>query len=166
MRALPRGGARRRGAGDQALRRRRRAGASLTTPERFQERLEGSFPGALGIEVIRVDPDEVEGRLVIDERHLHPGGYVHGGVFVAFADSVAAWGTYRNLPDGHDFTTAELKANVFAAGHPGDVLHAIGRPLHLGRRTQVWEVRIRRNDDQRNAAFFTCTQMVSATGPA
>ena len=91
---------------------------------------------------------------------------MHGGVFVAFADSVAAWGTYRNLPDGHDFTTAELKANVFAAGHPGDVLHAIGRPLHLGRRTQVWEVRIRRNDDQRNAAFFTCTQLVSATGPA
>ena len=116
--------------------------------------------------MIRVDLDEVEGRLVIDEGHLHPGGYVHGGVFVAFADSVAAWGTYRNLPEGHDFTTAELKANVFAAGHPGDVLHAIGRPLHLGRRTQVWEVRIRRNDDQRNAAFFTCTQMVSATGSA
>ena len=56
LRALPRGGARRRGAGDQALRRRRRAGASLTTPELFQERLEGSFPGALGIEVIRVEP--------------------------------------------------------------------------------------------------------------
>ena len=51
---------------------------------------------------------------------------MHGGVFVAFADSVAAWGTYRNLPEGHDFTTAELKANVFAAGHPGDVLHAFG----------------------------------------
>ena len=55
---------------------------------------------------------------------------------MAFADSVAAWGTYRNLPEGHDFTTAELKANVFAAGHPGDVLHAFGRPLHLGRRTR------------------------------
>ena len=79
-------------------------------------------------------------------------------MFVAFADSVAAWGTYRNLPDGHDFTTAELKDNVFAAGHPGDVLHAIGRPLHLGRRTQVWEVRIQK--EGRNAAFFTCTQLV------
>jgi len=32
--------------------------------------------------------------------------------------------------------------------------------------SQVWEVRIRRNNDERNAAFFTCTQMVSATGPA
>jgi hypothetical protein len=40
----------------------------------------------------------------------------------------------------------------------GDVLTALGRPLHVGRRTQVWEVRIQK--DGRNAAFFTCTQMV------
>jgi 1,4-dihydroxy-2-naphthoyl-CoA hydrolase len=108
--------------------------------------------------VVRIEDDEVEGRLVVDERHLHPGGYVHGGVWVAFADTVAAWGTFRHLQDGADFTTAELKANVFAAGRPGDMLTAIGRPLHVGRRTQVWEVRIQK--DGTNAAFFTCTQMV------
>jgi 1,4-dihydroxy-2-naphthoyl-CoA hydrolase len=108
--------------------------------------------------VVRIEDDEVEGRLVVDERHLHPGGYVHGGVWVAFADTVAAWGTIRHLEDGADFSTAELKANVFAAGRPGDVLTAIGRPLHVGRRTQVWEVRIQK--DGKNAAFFTCTQMV------
>jgi uncharacterized protein (TIGR00369 family) len=112
--------------------------------------------------VVRVEEREVEGRLVVDDRHLHPGGYVHGGVWVAFADSVAAWGTYLNLPEGHDFTTAELKANVFAAAQPGDVLHALGQPLHVGRRTQVWEVRIRRNEDPRNAAFFSCTQLLIA----
>jgi 1,4-dihydroxy-2-naphthoyl-CoA hydrolase len=110
--------------------------------------------------VLNVEADRVEGRLAVDQRHLHPGGYVHGGVWVAFADSVAAWGTYLNLPEGADFTTAELKANVFAAGRPGDVLHALGTPLHVGRRTQVWEVRITRNDDDRNAAFFSCTQLV------
>ena len=116
--------------------------------------------------MLSVEADRVEGRLVVDDRHLHPGGYVHGGVWVTFADSVAAWGTYLNLPEGHDFTTAELKANVFAAGHPGDVLHAVGEPLHLGRRTQVWAVRIKRNEDPRNAAFFSCTQLVIASGAA
>jgi 1,4-dihydroxy-2-naphthoyl-CoA hydrolase len=115
---------------------------------------------------VRVSAAEVEGRLEVDGRHLHPGGYVHGGVWVAFADSVAAWGTYANLPEGSDFTTAELKANVFAAGRPGDVLHAVGQPLHVGRRTQVWGVRIRRNDENRNAAFFTCTQLVIASDRA
>ena len=107
---------------------------------------------------MRIEDHEVEGRLAVDERHLHPGGYVHGGVWVAFADTVAAWGTFRNLEPGRDFTTAELKANVFAAGREGDVLTAIGRPLHVGRRTQVWEVRIQK--EGRNAAFFTCTQLI------
>jgi 1,4-dihydroxy-2-naphthoyl-CoA hydrolase len=108
--------------------------------------------------VVRIEDDEVEGRLEVDRRHLHPGGYVHGGVWVAFADTVAAWGTFRNLEPGQDFTTAELKANVFAAGREGDVLTAIGHPLHVGRRTQVWEVRIQK--EGRNAAFFTCTQLI------
>ena len=59
-----------------------------------------------------------------------------------------------------DFTTAELKTNVFAAAADGDVLEAVARPLHRGRRTHVWEVLITK--DERNAAFFTCTQMVLA----
>jgi len=131
------------------------------TPELARRTLPGSFPGDLGIELVSIADDEVHGRLEVDRRHLHPGGYVHGGVWVAFADTVAAWGTFRHLREGQDFTTAELKANVFAAGRPGDVLHAVGHPLHIGRRTQVWEVRIRRNDEGRNAAFFSCTQLVT-----
>jgi 1,4-dihydroxy-2-naphthoyl-CoA hydrolase len=128
------------------------------TPELVTQALAGSFPGDLGIELVSISDDEAQGRLAVDERHLHPGGYVHGGVWVAFADTVAAWGTRRNLEPGTDFTTVELKANVFAPGRPGDVLDAVGHPLHIGRRTQVWEVRITR--EERRCAFFTCTQMI------
>jgi uncharacterized protein (TIGR00369 family) len=120
--------------------------------------LSGSFPGELGIELLEIDDDAVSGRLLVCRRHLHPGGYVHGGVWVAFADTVAAWGTMRNLPPGHNFTTVELKVNVFAAGVEGDELRATGEPLHRGRRTQVWEVRVSKAG--RLAANFICTQMV------
>jgi 1,4-dihydroxy-2-naphthoyl-CoA hydrolase len=130
------------------------------TPDAFRQSIIGSFPGDLGIEVVRIEDHEVEGRLLVDRRHLHPGGYVHGGVWVAFADTVAAWGTFRHLLEGHDFTTLEMKANVFAAGRAGDILTAVGRPLHIGRRTQVWEVRIATAD--RSAASFSCTQMILA----
>ena len=81
--------------------------------------LDGSFPGNLGIEPLEVEDDHTTGRIVVDSRHLHPGGFVHGGVWTALADTVAAWGTFRHLPDGHDFTTVELKLNVFAAGVEG-----------------------------------------------
>jgi 1,4-dihydroxy-2-naphthoyl-CoA hydrolase len=134
------------------------AGNPQITPDLVTKVLPGSFPGNLGIRVVSIDDAEVRGRLEVDERHLHPGGYVHGGVWVAFGDTVAAWGTRRLLQPEHDFTTIELKANVFAAARSGDVLEAVGRPLHVGRRTQVWEVRIARED--RTVAFFSCTQIV------
>jgi 1,4-dihydroxy-2-naphthoyl-CoA hydrolase len=108
--------------------------------------------------VVRVEGREVEGRLACDERHLHPGRYVHGGVWVALADTVAAWGTLRNLPEGHDFTTVELKINVFGSARAGDLLTAIAQPQHVGRRTHVWQVRV--SNGRRDAALFTCTQLV------
>ena len=130
------------------------------TPEAVAGMLTGTFPGDLGIELVHIDDERVEGRLVVDRRHLHPGGYVHGGVWVAFADSIAAWGTMRRLDAGQSFTTAELKVNVFAAGSPGDELTGVGMPLHVGRRTQVWEVGVRVGGRERLAANFICTQMV------
>src|SRR5712692_8394667 len=128
------------------------------TPERAARALVGTFPGNLGIELVSIADDEVVGRLAADERHLHPVGYVHGGVWVAFADTVAAWGTMRHLVPGQDFTTVELKANVFSAAREGDTLDAEGELLHAGRRTQVWEVRISNGD--RLAANFVCTQLI------
>jgi uncharacterized protein (TIGR00369 family) len=128
------------------------------TPELARRTLPGSFPGDLGIELVSIADDEVHGRLEVDRRHLHPGGYVHGGVWVAFADTVAAWGTFRHLREGQDFTTVELKANVFAAGRPGGTLTAVGVPLHVGRRTQTWEVKVHKGE--KLAALFVCTQIV------
>jgi uncharacterized protein (TIGR00369 family) len=130
------------------------------TPEAIRERIDGSFPGDLGIEPLEISEQRAVGRMVVDRRHLHPGGYVHGGAWVALADSVAAWGTFRNIPPGYDFTTIELKLNVFAAAGPGEELIATAEPQHTGRRTHVWEVRIHRGD--RQVALFTLTQMVLA----
>ena len=126
--------------------------------ETSQAALEGTFPGNLGIELLEIDDARVVARMPVDRRHLHAGGYVHGGAWTAFADTVAAWGTMRNLPPGGEFTTVELKLNVFAAARDGDELVGVGEPLHLGRRTQVWEVRVRKGD--RLCASFVCTQMV------
>ncbi len=125
--------------------------------------LTDTFPGALGIELLEITDATVRGRMLVDERHLHPGGYVHGGCWVAFADTVAAWGTMRHLPPERSFTTVELKTNVLSAGRPGDELIGVGELLHAGARTQVWEVRVHRPADgtpDRLMAIFVCTQMI------
>jgi len=132
------------------------------TPELAARSLAGFFPGNLGIELTHIDDDRVEGRMAVTRDHLHPGGYLHGGAWTAFADTVAAWGTMRHLAEGAGFTTAELKMNVFAAAREGDELHATGRPLHVGRRSQAWEVRVHVADRDKLGALFVCTQMVLA----
>ena len=132
------------------------------TAELAARSLPGFFPGDLGIELTHIGDDRAEGRMPVDARHLHPGGYVHGGAWTAFADTVAAWGTMRHLADGYGFTTAELKMNVFAAAREGDELTAVGRPLHVGRRSHAWEVRVQVAGRDRLAALFVCTQIVLA----
>ena len=115
------------------------------TAELSAKRLAGTFPGDLGIELIEISDERVRGRMRVDRRHLHPAGYVHGGAWVAFADTVAAWGTLRHLPEGRGFTTVELKINVLASAGEGDELTASGEPLHIGARTHVWQVQVFRD---------------------
>jgi uncharacterized protein (TIGR00369 family) len=130
------------------------------TPESLRARVAGSFPADLGVEPLEITDERSTGRIVVDARHLHPGGQVHGGAWVALADSVAAWQTFRHLPPGHNFTTVEMKLNVFAAGRPGDELVASAEHLHAGRSTHVVEVRVR--SGERLVANLLVTQLVLA----
>jgi 1,4-dihydroxy-2-naphthoyl-CoA hydrolase len=133
----------------------------LVTADSVAERIRDSLPGDLGVEPVEATDDRFVGRMMVDRRHLHPGGLVHGGAWVALADSVGAWQTFRHLPPGHDFTTVEMKLNVFGAAGPGDVLVATAEHLHVGRSTHVVEVRVTKNDE-RLVANLVITQFVLA----
>jgi 1,4-dihydroxy-2-naphthoyl-CoA hydrolase len=136
---------------------------SAITAENVRGVLADSFPGDLGIEPLEIEDSHARGRIVVDKRHLHPGGFVHGGVWTALGDTCAAWATFRSIPPGHNFTTIELKLNVFAAGIDGDELVAVAEPLHVGRSTVAIEVRIERRRDgaePRLAANLIVTQFV------
>jgi 1,4-dihydroxy-2-naphthoyl-CoA hydrolase len=137
--------------------------SSTITPESVRAFLPGSFPGDLGIEPLEVEDSHSRGRIVVDKRHLHPGGFVHGGVWTALGDTVAAWSTFRCIPPGHNFTTIELKLNVFAAGLMDDEIEAVAEPLHVGKSTVVIEVKIerrRQGEEPRLAANLIVTQFV------
>lgn len=138
---------------------------SVITPETVRAFLPDSFPGDLGIEPVEIDDSRSVGRIIVDRRHLHPGGYVHGGVWTALGDTAAAWATFRCIPPGHNFTTIELKLNVFAAGLGGDEIDAVARPLHVGKSTVVIEVKVERRregEEPRLAANLIVTQFVLA----
>ncbi len=133
------------------------ADLSRVKPEDINEFAVGSFPADIGIEPLEIGEDHSRGRILVESRHLHPGGFVHGGVWTALGDTVAAWATFRAIPPGYDFTTIELKLNVFGAGRLGDEIVAVAKPLHAGRSTAVIEVRI---DRIRDGASKLCANLV------
>ena len=79
--------------------------------EQLQSMMKILFPGVLGVELTRAEPDLVEGELTIRDELCTVPGRAHGGVLMAFADTLGALATVLNLPEGASTTTLESKTN-------------------------------------------------------
>lgn len=128
-----------------------------------RERLAGYLPDTLGVELLRVDPEVIEARLLVRKEICTPGDILHGGAIMAFADTLGAIGTVINLREGQWTTTLESKTNFFAGAPLGTTVIGTSRPLHRGRRTMVWET-VLANADAKTIAKVTQTQMVLDAG--
>lgn len=106
------------------------------------ERLKPLFPGLLGIEWTKLEPDHVQAKLLVRMELCTAGNSLHGGAFMALADTVGAVATFIQLPKGARTTTIESKTNFLRGAPIGSYVHADTRPLHRGRTTHVWETRI------------------------
>jgi len=117
------------------------------------------FAELLGIRFVEADLDRVVGELTIREELCTRPEIAHGGVIMAFADTLGAVGTILNLPDGAATTTIESKTNFLAGAPLGTVITGETTPAHKGRTTMVWQTRVM-TEAGKTAALVTQTQMV------
>jgi uncharacterized protein (TIGR00369 family) len=117
------------------------------------------FAKLMGISVVSVTADLVVGELIVTDALCTRPAVLHGGAYMAFADTIGAVATVANLKEGESTTTIESKTNFFAAIPLGETARAECTPLHRGRTTMVWQTRITRGDG-RLAAVVIQTQMV------
>ena len=96
--------------------------------------------GALGIEITELGEDFIRGTMPVDERTVQPFGLLHGGANVALAETLGSLGGWLTLESGRT-VGIEINANHVRAVREGKVT-GTARPIHLGRTTQVWEIRI------------------------
>lgn len=128
--------------------------------ERLNSLSPGFLPGLLGIEFVGIEPGAVVSRLEIRPELMAPNGYIHAGTVTSLADTTAGYGTMANLPEGGiGFTTIELKCNFLGSVREG-FIYGRGTAVHLGRTTQVWDVRIYVEETEKTLALFRCTQMI------
>lgn len=112
---------------------------SLATANELSSR---SLIGHLGIEFIEVGEDYLVARMPVDDRTRQPVGLLHGGASVTLAETLASWAaTFTVDHDRASCVGMEINANHLRPVTSGWVT-GVASPIALGRRTQVWEVRI------------------------
>lgn len=131
--------------------------------EKLKEFFEAQSPktlhGALGIEVISMTPDRVEGRMPIDERTHQPMGLLHGGANVALAEGLASIGANLSLdPESSYAVGLEINANHIRGERSGWAI-GVAEPIHRGATTQIWSIEIR-NEAGKLMCTSRCTLAV------
>ena len=117
-------------------------------------------PGQLGCVFDHVAPDLVEGHIDVTPNLIAGTGFLFAPAVVALADTCAAIGCGRNIPEAASFTTIELKSNFLASARVGERVRCRCTPVHLGRQTHVWDAEVTNETSGRTMALFRCTQMV------
>lgn len=135
----------------------------MTDPDPIHPIAREQPPFALHLEmrITSARPERVEAEMLAAPDLINRNGVLHGGAIMALADNMGGTGAFMNLLEGQGTTTVESKTNFFRAVPAGDMVKAVSIPLHLGRKTQVWQTTIFRADGKM-AAMVTQTQMVLA----
>ena len=102
---------------------------------------EGTAMRPLGIEFTEIGPDYLRATMPVDERTRQPYGLLHGGASVRLADTLGSTAGGMCVDDGEGVVGIEINANHLRGVREGEVT-GTARPLHVGRSTQVWEIRI------------------------
>jgi 1,4-dihydroxy-2-naphthoyl-CoA hydrolase len=127
--------------------------------EKLRARATDNLATALGIRITELTETRVVATMPVDERTRQPFGILHGGASVALAETVASLGGTMNV-DLERFAVVgvEINANHIRAKREG-VVTGTATPIHLGRSTQVWEVKIVDEQD-RTICVSRCTLAV------
>jgi uncharacterized protein (TIGR00369 family) len=116
----------------------------------------------LEIELVEAIRERVVMRMPVTSRHRQPWGFLHGGASITLAESAATVGAFLHCPAGMGAFGQQINANHLRSLREG-VLTAIATPLHVGRTSQVWEIKIR-DEREKLICVSLCTLAVVPLG--
>lgn len=119
----------------------------LPTPESLPEINDGTLVEHLDIRITEIGENYLRGTMPVDGRTRQPYGLLHGGASVALAETLASVaGALTTDPHNTRIVGLDINANHLRPVTQG-LVTGTAKPLHLGRKTQVWGIDI--VDDQR-----------------
>ena len=131
----------------------------MFTTDSIQKIIDPLFPGLMGVRVVEVSPERVVAELPVRENLCTAGGIMHGGAYMAFADTLGAIGTIINMPQGKRTTTTDSSTKFIGGAKVGTTVVGECVALHRGRTTQVWQTSVR-SAEGKLCAVVTQTQLI------
>ena len=117
---------------------------------------ENTIASVIGLEFTEVGDDYIRGTLPVDHRTHQPMGILHGGASVVLAESLGSMAANLCVDTRHQYCVGlDINANHVRPVRSGRVT-GTAKPLHLGKSTQVWEIRI---EDE--AGRLTCVSRLT-----
>ena len=123
------------GSGDRPL---FREGISLETLNAMSR---GTAMEPLGILFTEIGGDFLRATMPVDARTKQPYGLLHGGASVLLAETLGSSAGMWSVREGDGVVGIEINANHLRGVREG-LVTGTARPLHVGRQTHVWEIRI------------------------
>lgn len=112
------------------------------TLEQLNRRGAGTMVEHLGIRFTALGPDYLSASMPVDHRTNQPIGLLHGGASVVLAETVGSVAGALCVDLRRQFCVGlEVNANHLRAVRTGRVV-GTAQPVHLGRKTQVWQIDI------------------------
>ncbi|MFT6732731.1 MAG: 1,4-dihydroxy-2-naphthoyl-CoA hydrolase [Polaribacter sp.] len=115
--------------------------------EEINSHRKNTLVDTLGIEVIDFGDDYLCAKMPVDHRTHQPMGILHGGASVSLAETVGSIAATMAVDKNHYCVGLEINANHLKSTKSGYV-HATATPIHIGRSTQVWDIKIVNDSDQ------------------
>lgn len=110
--------------------------------EDIRARYQSHMLAHLGIEYAVLGDDHLTGTMPVDHRTQQPFGLMHGGASCVLAESLGS--VAANLvvdPEKQYCLGLDINTNHLRSVREG-LVTAVAKPIHLGRKTQVWEIKI------------------------
>ncbi|MFI8608859.1 hotdog fold thioesterase [Pseudomonas sp. NPDC077649] len=117
----------------------------------------------LGIRFESFDDDSLSASMAVDARTHQPYGLLHGGASVVLAETLGSTASYLCIDSSRFYCVGlEVNANHLRGLRTGRV-HAVARPVHLGRTTHVWDIRLS-GDDGKPSCISRLTMAIVPLG--
>lgn len=92
------------------------------------------------------DDQSITASMPVDARTHQPYGLLHGGASVVLAETLGSMASYHCIDTSRFYCVGlEVNANHLRALRSGRVT-GVCRPVHLGRSTHVWDIRLHGED--------------------